>query len=37
MGLAAGLNKRLWNQARTKAKDRDGWRCVRCKKAGKLG
>ena len=36
MGRAAGLNKRLWNQARTKAKDRDGWRCVKCGKAGRL-
>lgn len=27
---------RAWKHARTKAKDRAGWRCERCGKAGRL-
>lgn len=30
------LNSRRWKLARREALDRDGWRCVKCGKAGRL-
>ena len=30
------LNKRRWRALRRRALDRDGWRCVKCSKAGRL-
>ena len=30
------LNKRRWEQVRRRVLHRDGWRCTKCGKAGKL-
>ena len=30
------LNQSVWNQTRRTVLERDGWRCVRCGKAGRL-